>query len=118
MGRPRPGRRRAAGRVRAALSALAEEHRLPVENLLTPDLVRRVTWEPPAPGDAEAVGAALLAGGARPWQVGLTAGVIAAALVAVDPATPGGTAAEPGAGLDDVAREEASNAVDEGTTSD
>jgi ribonuclease D len=73
-------------RVRVGLTAIAEEHRLPLENLLTPDLVRRVTWEPPEPADAATVAAALEAGGARPWQVGLTAAVIAAALVAPEPA--------------------------------
>ena len=71
-------------RVRTALAALAESHRLPVENLLLPDLVRRVTWEPPEPLAAEAVAAALTAGGARAWQVGLAAAVMATALA--DPA--------------------------------
>jgi ribonuclease D len=51
-----------------------------VENLLTPDLVRRVTWSPPEPLSEEAVGDALRAGGARPWQVALTAPALAAAL--------------------------------------
>jgi ribonuclease D len=67
-------------RTRAAVGAVAAEHGLPVENLLSPDLLRRVTWSPPEPTGA-AVGAALEAGGARPWQVHLTAGEIAAALV-------------------------------------
>jgi ribonuclease D len=67
-------------RVRAALSTLAESHRLPVENLLTPDLVRRVTWEPPSPLESAAVAEALTAGGARPWQVALAADVITEAL--------------------------------------
>ncbi|MDX6211460.1 MAG: ribonuclease [Frankiales bacterium] len=77
-------------RVRAALSALAELHRLPVENLLLPDLVRRVTWEPPQPLGPDTVAAALLAGGARAWQVDLAAAVVASALAAppADPAPP------------------------------
>jgi ribonuclease D len=74
-------------RVRAALGTLAHSHRLPVENLLTPDLVRRVTWEPPLPLDSAGVAAALTAGGARPWQVALAAEVITAAL-AVPPPEP------------------------------
>jgi ribonuclease D len=73
-------------RVRAALGVLAESHRLPVENLLLPDLVRRLTWEPPEPAGVEAVAAALSAGGARPWQVTLTAPVITQALAAPPPA--------------------------------
>jgi ribonuclease D len=72
-------------RVRAALGTLADNHRLPVENLLTPDLVRRVTWEPPIPLDPVAVAAALTAGGARPWQVALAAEIITAALAAPPP---------------------------------
>jgi len=67
-------------RTRAAVGAVAGEHGLPVENLLSPDLLRRLTWNPPDPTEA-AVGAALEAGGARSWQVRLTAAGIAAALV-------------------------------------
>jgi ribonuclease D len=69
-------------RVRTALSALAASHKLPVENLLLPDLVRRVTWEPPQPIDAPTIATALTAGGARAWQVELAAAVMAEALVA------------------------------------
>jgi ribonuclease D len=72
-------------RTRAAVTAVAEEHGLPVENLLSPDLVRRLTWSPPEP-TREAVAATLTAGGARSWQVELTAGVLADALVDVEPA--------------------------------
>ncbi len=35
-------------RARAGLQQLAEKLDLPVENLITPDLVRRVMWQPPA----------------------------------------------------------------------
>ncbi len=70
-------------RTRAAVTAVAAEHGLPVENLLSPDLLRRVTWSPPEP-TVEGVSTALEAAGARGWQVGLTAAAIAAALV--DPA--------------------------------
>jgi ribonuclease D len=55
---------------------------LPVENLLTPDYLRRVAWHPPAEVTAESIGAALTALGARPWQVAATAQVIADAFVA------------------------------------
>jgi ribonuclease D len=68
--------------ARRAALALAEEYRLPVENLLSPDLLRRLCWSPPAELDRDTVAAALQAGGARPWQVGLTAGPISAALAA------------------------------------
>ncbi|MFE0799567.1 HRDC domain-containing protein [Streptomyces sp. NPDC058812] len=55
--------------ARAAVTALAERLNMPQENLITPDTVRRVCWEPPAPVDPESVGAALAGHGARPWQV-------------------------------------------------
>lgn len=65
----------AAARLRAArahLAQLAEQWDTPVENLLQPDLVRRLCWSPPARIDADAVDAALAAGGARAWQRELT----------------------------------------------
>ncbi len=64
------------GDARAALQKLAKELELPVENLLTPDYVRRVLWQPPA-ADVEAVSSALRELGARPWQVELAAGILA-----------------------------------------
>ena len=72
----------AAGRLaraRAALAELAEKHNVPVENLLTPDLVRRLTWSPPST-DADDIAAYLSKGGARRWQVALTAGPLSAAM--------------------------------------
>ncbi|MGH3787470.1 MAG: HRDC domain-containing protein [Pseudonocardiaceae bacterium] len=68
--------------VRLALTKIAEAHRLPVQNLLAPDLVRRLCWEPPDPLDAAAVERNLIAGGARRWQCDLTAHALAAALKA------------------------------------
>ncbi|MER5888216.1 ribonuclease D [Streptomyces sp. NPDC001941] len=55
--------------ARTAVSELAERLNLPQENLVTPDSVRRVCWEPPAERTPDAVAAALTALGARPWQV-------------------------------------------------
>jgi len=66
--------------ARAALSAIAEDRRLPVENLLLPDLVRRTCWRPPAELDEDTVAEVLRAGGARPWQVELTASALSKAL--------------------------------------
>lgn len=54
--------------ARAHLAQLAEQWDTPVENLLQPDLVRRLCWDPPAEIDADAVDAVLTAGGAREWQ--------------------------------------------------
>ncbi|MER7046940.1 ribonuclease D [Streptomyces jumonjinensis] len=68
--------------ARAAVSELAEELNLPQENLITPDTVRRVCWEPPAERTVEAVSSALAALGARPWQISLVAPLLTAALAA------------------------------------
>jgi ribonuclease D len=68
-------------RARAAVAEVGERMTIPVENLLTPELLRRVAWAPPQPADAAAIGAALLESGARPWQVDATAQVIADAFV-------------------------------------
>ncbi|MGY1814875.1 HRDC domain-containing protein [Blastococcus sp. SYSU D00820] len=58
--------------ARAGLAELSAKHAVPVENLLSPDLVRRLMWTPPEPRDAGTVAAALRVGGAREWQVELT----------------------------------------------
>ncbi len=65
--------------ARADLAVLAEQHQLPVENLLTPDTLRRVLWEPPQASE-QAVADALRQLGARPWQVELTAPVVLSAM--------------------------------------
>ncbi|MFJ8473174.1 ribonuclease D [Kitasatospora sp. NPDC094011] len=67
--------------ARAAVGELAERHHLPAENLITPDLVRRVSWEPPAEPGTDGVAAALRRLGARQWQVDLVAPAMAAAFV-------------------------------------
>ncbi|MBP2705642.1 ribonuclease D [Microbispora sp. RL4-1S] len=66
--------------ARAVVAALADEHRMPTENLLQPDAVRRLTWEPPMPISEETVAARLRALGAREWQIGLTVHPLAKAL--------------------------------------
>ncbi|MEV4597527.1 ribonuclease D [Amycolatopsis sp. NPDC049253] len=66
--------------ARAALAAIAEDRRVPVENLMLPDLVRRTCWRPPADLSEDGVSAVLQAGGARPWQVELTVGALSKAL--------------------------------------
>ncbi len=68
--------------ARAAVSALAEQLNMPQENLITPDTVRRVCWEPPKVVDAESVAEALAGYGARAWQVEQVTPVLVAALSA------------------------------------
>jgi len=74
--------------ARAALAELSERTGTPVENLVTPDLVRRLCWSPPEDRSPEGVAAALAVLGARPWQAELAAPLLAGALDAqpVDPA--------------------------------
>jgi ribonuclease D len=66
--------------ARAGLAELSEKHAVPVENLLPPDLVRRLMWAPPGPPGDDAVPEALRAGGAREWQIALTLDVLTDAL--------------------------------------
>jgi ribonuclease D len=67
--------------ARAGVAAIADEHHLPVENLLAPDSVRRLCWDPPADASVAGVGAVLHSLGARSWQVELTAAALSGALV-------------------------------------
>jgi ribonuclease D len=75
---PVAARRLAA--VRAAVAALADSGKLPTENLLAPDTVRRLSWQPPEPLDTESIATELERYGARPWQIDITAVPIAMAL--------------------------------------
>jgi ribonuclease D len=73
----------AAARLTAArtvMTALSEQHSTPVENLLTPDIVRRLAWDPPSPASADAVADVLRSHGAREWQISLAAAPLAATL--------------------------------------
>ena len=79
---PAAARRLAA--VRTVVAALADEHTVPAENLLPPDVVRRLAWQPPEPQDPQVVAAELAANGARPWQVELTALPISRALARLE----------------------------------
>ncbi|MFI9644915.1 HRDC domain-containing protein [Streptomyces sp. NPDC052040] len=66
--------------ARTAVSELAEQLAMPQENLVSPDTVRRLCWEPPKPADEASVAAALAGHGARPWQVEQVTPVLVAAL--------------------------------------
>lgn len=63
--------------AKAALATLAEQLSMPPENLLSPDLARRILWDATPSTD---VPAGLVGGGARAWQVELTAPLLTAAL--------------------------------------
>jgi ribonuclease D len=66
--------------ARAALSEIGEQHTIPPENLLTPDTLRRLLWEPPEDVSPVGVRARLSVLGARPWQVDLVADTLASIL--------------------------------------
>ncbi len=72
-------------RLKAARSAVVDtstELNIPIENVLTPELLRRLAWAPPEPVDLETVRAALTDMGARPWQVDAIAGAVTEAFLA------------------------------------
>jgi len=66
----------AAARLTAArdvVAGLSEQYDVPTENLLQPDLLRRLCWSPPDSLDEASIATALAVGGARAWQVELVA---------------------------------------------
>jgi ribonuclease D len=75
--------------ARAAIELIAEENQIPVENLITPEHVRRVCWKPPVGATStlsvSEVESALSELGARQWQIDLVAPSLAAALLEREP---------------------------------
>jgi ribonuclease D len=69
--------------ARAFMATLSEDLSIPTENLLTPDVVRRLCWDPPTTVSADSVTDVLRTSGARPWQIELTLPGLLAALAAV-----------------------------------
>lgn len=73
---------------RESLTELAESLNVPIENLLTPDHLRRVLWQPPTTRDlpelVAEIGEQLRGYGAREWQIQLTSEPLAAAILAGD----------------------------------
>nr|WP_317451223.1 HRDC domain-containing protein [Microcella alkalica] len=67
--------------AKPAVQSVADELGIPLENVLTPDHLRRLAWHPPAESTPEAIADALRALGARPWQIDATAQTIALAFV-------------------------------------
>jgi len=78
----------AAGRLarcREVVTTLATGHRLPPENLIAPDSVRRLAWTPPEPLSVDTVSEALAGFGARRWQVDLLVADLTKALESEEP---------------------------------
>lgn len=63
--------------ARHAIAELSSELQIPAENLLSPDLLRRLIWKSPEAAEVEAL---LKEMGARPWQASLVAPSLANAL--------------------------------------
>jgi ribonuclease D len=69
--------------ARAALGEFAQAHSIPVENLLSPDSLRRMLWSPEqhaADPTLESISAALLRLGARQWQVDIAGPIVEEAI--------------------------------------
>jgi len=58
--------------ARSALLVVSEELNIPVENLLMPETLRRVAWNPPPAFSLESLTLALRSADARQWQIDAT----------------------------------------------
>jgi len=67
--------------ARAVMAEFSEELSIPVENLLTPDFLRRIAWNPPTEITVESISDALTKLGARQWQIDVSAQSITEAFV-------------------------------------
>jgi ribonuclease D len=67
-------------RVREALADISTAVSVPVENLVTPEHIRRLAWQPPVRITDQVVDDALAEFGVRPWQRQLTVPSLTAAL--------------------------------------
>ena len=74
--------------ARVALIELSAQIQIPTENLVTPELVRKICWQEPPTSTSEYqdfVVEQLNKTGARPWQIELVTPAIAAALSQTEP---------------------------------
>lgn len=69
--------------AKEAMSKLAEELTIPTENLLTPETLRLLCWDPPQDTSTPGIARELEKLGARPWQVTLTAPVLSPIFIEV-----------------------------------
>lgn len=74
--------------TREVIAKHSEAHNVPAENLLLPDLLRRLAWAPPVPFTEEKVREFLRDGGARQWQLDLLAPELTEGLIRGNSAEP------------------------------
>ncbi|MBQ1051336.1 ribonuclease D, partial [Micromonospora sp. C51] len=74
-------------RCREVVLRVAGEHNLPPENLISPDTIRRIAWQPPEEITEASVAEALRAHHAREWQITLLLPDLAQALPPHHPLT-------------------------------
>lgn len=67
--------------LKPAIVVIADKVNIPLENLLTPDYLRQLAWEPPADITTQSVAVFLSGLGAREWQVQLVSEDLAQALL-------------------------------------
>ncbi len=75
--------------ARFAVESAAQELSIPAENLITPEIIRRICWTPPADSlqslNVAAVSEAMSQLGARQWQIEIVAPLVASALLEREP---------------------------------
>lgn len=90
--------------ARAALIARAAELEMPVENLISPEVIRQLSWKSPPESELELyIAASLLAQGARHWQVEQITSLLIEPMRALEPLP----IAEPTPEVDEAAAEKA-----------
>jgi ribonuclease D len=80
---------------KAGLIELSEKHRVPLENLLTPEILRHLSFAPPTEIGINAITQKLLELGARAWQAKLTSVAITEAFNLAEKVAAGQTEAVP-----------------------
>ena len=66
--------------ARATLGEFAQARSIPVENLLSPDSLRRMLWTPPVEPTLESISDTLLKLGARQWQIDIAGPIVEEAI--------------------------------------
>jgi ribonuclease D len=62
------------------LGEFAQARSIPIENVLSPDSIRRVLWSPPPGPTLESIAEALRALGARQWQIDIAGPILEEAI--------------------------------------